>query len=442
MMNSWKETTLGDLVRIKHGYAFKSEFFVPSPTDYVLVTPGNFRIGGGFQEQSFKYYDGPIPPEYKLKQGDLVVTMTDLSKAGDTLGFGAMIPDSPFVYLHNQRVGLVEQKNEDSNLLYLSYLMRSQSYRHWVVSSATGSTVKHTAPVRIESFKFLLPPLPEQRAIASVLGSLDEQIELLRRQNATLERIAQTLFRAWFVEFEPVRAKVAGLSPVGLDAATASLFPDEFEDEAGLPTGWKTGTLSDVTGLLNGYAFKSADWMEEGVPVVKIGSVKPGIVDLESASFVSHEVAERASRFKLNHGDLLVGMTGYVGEVGLVPFSENAPLLNQRVGKFVLANVGTSDLGFLYCFARAPEFKTILEANAHGSAQANISASAILGVPIVIPSPDLMSHFNEWCQPILDKILDNHAQARTLAGIRDQLLPRLIAGDLRVPARLISDETA
>ncbi len=108
-MDNAPPTTLGDYFSVKHGFAFKGEYFTEEPTPDVLVTPGNFAIGGGFQDDKLKYYAGPVPDEYVLHAGDLVVTMTDLSKAGDTLGYPALIPDSPGRrYLHNQRIGLIE----------------------------------------------------------------------------------------------------------------------------------------------------------------------------------------------------------------------------------------------------------------------------------------------------------------------------------------------
>ena len=107
----WEKTTLGNYIKLKHGFAFRGEHFAENATPDVLITPGNFSIGGGFQDDKLKYYAGPVPDDYILQEGDLVVTMTDLSKAGDTLGYPALIPMSPGRrYLHNQRIGLVEIK--------------------------------------------------------------------------------------------------------------------------------------------------------------------------------------------------------------------------------------------------------------------------------------------------------------------------------------------
>ena len=260
MNSEWREVCLGDIFKVKHGFAFKGEFFTDEIQPYALVTPGNFAIGGGFQTQKQKYYRGPVPGEYVLQPGMVVVTMTDLSKQSDTLGYAALVPDDGTIWLHNQRVGLLIFRDPDeSDPIFFSYLLRTQTYRAWVVGSATGTTVKHTAPSRIESFRCFVPNIDEQQRIAYALKCLDDKIDLNRRINQTLEAMAQAIFKSWFVDFDPVKAKIAaieqgqdplraamraisGKTDTELDqmpreqhdqlAATAALFPDAMEDAA------------------------------------------------------------------------------------------------------------------------------------------------------------------------------------------------------------------
>jgi len=107
MMEEWRECNLGDFINIKHGFAFKGKDITKDPTNKILVTPGNFYIGGGFKDEKFKYFNGEHPKEYSLEKGDIIVTMTDLSQAGDTLGYSAKVPElKDRVFLHNQRRGL------------------------------------------------------------------------------------------------------------------------------------------------------------------------------------------------------------------------------------------------------------------------------------------------------------------------------------------------
>jgi len=289
----------------------------------------------------------------------------------------------------------------------------------------------------IRGLPVYVPELDVQKAIAETLGALDDKIEQNRRTSRALEALARATFKAWFVDFEPVKAKAAGQTSFpGMPPAAFAALPDRLTDSplGPMPNGWKAGSLGDVVGLLQGFAFKSKDWTDRGVPVVKIGSVKPGVVDLNAVSFVSEEIAADASKYRLAAGDLLIGMTGYVGEVGLVPPTENLPLLNQRVSKVTLESPGTRHLGFAYCFMRREEFKAQVEAKSHGTAQANVSAAGILSVPLVIPPQVAYDSFNLIAKGPLDLMLAGFAESFKLVGLRDYLLPRLLTGQVRVSA--------
>ena len=158
LSEGWKHCLLGDLIQIKHGYAFKGAFFSDEPTENILLTPGNFKIGGGFGYKKFKYFKGEIPEDYILNRDDLIVTMTDLSKEGDTLGFSALVPTIPGkILLHNQRIGKVNYKTDLPLKFFLYWLLRTDEYRRFVLGSATGTTVRHTSPIRILEYPCLLP---------------------------------------------------------------------------------------------------------------------------------------------------------------------------------------------------------------------------------------------------------------------------------------------
>jgi type I restriction enzyme S subunit len=331
---------------------------------------------------------------------------------------------------HDTSLWVTDFRGNDARFVYYFFLNFADELKTMDVGSANPALNRN----HVHPLKTTWPQKEEQRAIARVLGALDDKIELNRRMNRTLEELAAALFRSWFVDFDPVVAKAAGRKPAHLRPDLAALFPATFQDSplGPIPTGWAVGQLRDVTGFLPGYAFKSADWMEQGIPVVKIGSVKPGIVELSEVSFVSEQVANAAAKFQLKPGDLLIGMTGYVGEVGLVPPTDNPPLLNQRVGKFVLERDGTDSLGFLFCLTRSVDFKTAVETNSHGTAQANVSSEGILSVRTVVPPNSVRNSFNKICQPLLNQILHNHGESRTLAALRDTLLPKLLSGELRV----------
>lgn len=191
----WEYVALGLLLEIKHGYAFKGEFFSQDPTPNVLLTPGNFAIGGGYKDDKLKYYDGPILEDYILDAGDMIVTMTDLSKAGDTLGYPAFVPPSDeYRFLHNQRLGKVliqDRKKLGNHFLY--NVLCSEMYRYHVVGSATGTTVKHTAPERIKSFKILLPDQVLMQKFERQIDVIRNQIVVLNLQNNLLQKTRDRL---------------------------------------------------------------------------------------------------------------------------------------------------------------------------------------------------------------------------------------------------------
>ncbi|PAX56988.1 type I restriction endonuclease subunit S [Brunnivagina elsteri CCALA 953] len=191
----WKVIKLGNLIDIKHGYAFKGEFFRTEPPGDVLLTPGNFAIGGGFKDDKFKYYVGEVPEDFVFDEGDLLVTMTDLSKAGDTLGYPAIIPvPRGNRYLHNQRLGkIIIKRDALISKLHLYYLLRLDAYRNEVLASATGTTVKHTSPDRIKAFEFPFANNGISLKFEQVISSLICRISLNDEQSRTLASIRDTL---------------------------------------------------------------------------------------------------------------------------------------------------------------------------------------------------------------------------------------------------------
>ena len=187
-MSKWKECKLGEFIKIKHGYAFSGKNITDENTGKILVTPGNFHIGGGFKSDKFKFFNDNYPKDYEFVGGEIIVTMTDLSKETDALGYSAKVPfDKQYRYLHNQRVGLVEFISDSIDKDFIYWLMRTFDYHWFIVGGASGTSIMHTSPSRIVEYAFNCPPLPEQKAIAAVLSSLDDKIDLLHRQNKTLE---------------------------------------------------------------------------------------------------------------------------------------------------------------------------------------------------------------------------------------------------------------
>jgi len=413
---AWREATLGDIANIKHGFAFKGEFFTDEATPNILLTPGNFAIGGGFQMSKPKYYAGPLPDGYALTEGDVVVTMTDLSKASDTLGYAAKIPvTSGVTYWHNQRIGLLQIRDERHVCKYwLHYLMRTQKYRAWVIGSASGTTVKHTSPSRIERFSFKLPPLKEQRTIAEILGTLDDRIDNLRQTNTTLEALAQALFKSWFVDFD-------GVPPEGMQ-----------ESELGLiPKGWRVASLDTIADYLNGLALQKfpPESNTEFLPVIKIAQLRTG--HTKGADRASSKIK---SDYIVQDGDVLFSWSGSL-EVEVWTGGRGA--LNQHLFKITSREVPK----WFYYFAtrqHLSDFRAIAAGKA--TTMGHIQRKHLTLAKVVIPPPEEMTKHDTVIAPLFEQKISNALQMRTLTALRDTLLPKLISGELSVPALTMCEE--
>lgn len=359
-----------------------------------------------------------------LEPGDVLFTNTG------TIGRMAIAQNDPRTYrtTFQKSVAILKPKRNVIDPHFLYYLLHFENAK--LCEFAAGTTQKNLLLQDFRRFVVRVPKLNEQSLIVDILRTLDDKIELNREMNETLEAIARAIFKSWFVDFDPVCAKAEGRKPYGLSAETAALFPNSFRE--GIPLGWEESTLATFTELQNGYAFKSSDWQEVGVPVVKIGSVKPGIVNIKDVSFVSAELAEQHSLFRLQPGDILVGLTGYVGETGRVPPTSNPPLLNQRVARFRPKKVQGEPSAFVYACVRDPKFKDFATAKAHGSAQPNVSVSELLSYPLVNPGQQIIKAFEDTFRPLLSLLLANCGEVDTLNDLRDFLLPKLLCGEIKV----------
>lgn len=190
----WRIQALNKFINVKHGFGFKGKYFSPEPTTNVLLTPGNFKIGGGFKGDKFKYYNGEYPEEYILKNGDLIITMTDLSKAGDTLGYPAIVPNGGNKkYLHNQRLGKVEYKTDSIDTMYLYQCLCSDRYRNEILGNTSGSTVKHTSPTKILAHKIAFSQVGIENKFSNYVTNLNEKIAANNHEIDSLTKLRDTL---------------------------------------------------------------------------------------------------------------------------------------------------------------------------------------------------------------------------------------------------------
>jgi type I restriction enzyme S subunit len=407
--NGWTTTTLGEIIDIKHGFAFKGEFISEIKNDYILVTPGNFYIGGGFKKEKFKYYNGDFPLEFIMDVNDIIITMTDLSKDGDTLGYAAKVPDDNLKYLHNQRIGLVKFKNDEYSKDFIYWLLRTPHYQKCIVNSATGSTVRHTSPKRIQQYAFSIPKdFNEQESIAKILNAFDEKIELLQNQNKTLEQLSQTIFIEWF---------------------------GKYKVDDSLPEGWSVLQLDDLLELIIDYRGKTPlklgmEWSEKGIPAISAKSIKNGkIVRRDAMNYGSENLYNIWMKDELKKGDILLTSEAPLGEMYYLN-DDTKYILSQRVFGLRVNNKITSE--YLYHYLYSINGQTLLKARASGSTVEGIRQSELRKIEIIVPHKDILDKSTGIFKYVFDKSFANEQQIQSLIKSRDYLIPKLISGEIKV----------
>jgi type I restriction enzyme, S subunit len=316
---------------------------------------------------------------------------------------------------------------------YLRYLLQTDEMQSQLAARATGTTVLGIKQSELRKVLVQLPPIEMQRSAASLLASLDDRIAVLRETNATLEAIAQALFKSWFVDFDPVRAKSQGLTPAGMDEATAALFPDSFEESAlGLvPTGWRVETIEGLCDVITngGTPSRSNDafWAGGTMPWFKTGDFADGFLLAPSERITDAALAGSSVKVLPANAILMaIYAAPTVGRLGIL--TEDATFNQACTGMVAKASVGPWFLHLALFFGR-----TWFNSRANGAAQQNISKAIVASYQAVIPSGPLLDRFHEIADAVYSRIRANSKQAQTLATLRDTLLPRLISGQLRLP---------
>jgi type I restriction enzyme S subunit len=369
-----------------------------------------------------------------LHKGKLVRNDVVLTTRG-TVGNSAYFDDSvPFDHIRiNSGMVILRARHPILHSRYLYLFIRSSLFHSQVAAFRTGSA-QPQLPIRdINRIQIPIPPIDEQRAIAHILGTLDDKIDLNRRMNDTLEAMARALFQSWFVDFDPVRAKVSAkcrgeacLAPT-LPQSIADLFPDAFVDsELGeIPEGWEVRTLADFS-VLNPEA-----WSKETHPAiidyVDLSNTKWGRIEAVTA-YAKQDAPSRAQRI-LQRRDTIVG-TVRPGNGSYAFISSDG--LTGSTGFAVLRPLRVEYAEFVYFAATATENIEILSHLADGGAYPAVRPEIVVATQVVRPSKDVLVRFSHVTGPLLAKMAENERESRTLAALRDTLLPKLISGELRV----------
>lgn len=384
----WKQITLGEILQVKHGWAFKSEHF-SNIGQHIVLTPGNFYEEGGFKSRGDKdrFYSGDYPSEYLLSKGNVIVAMTEQGEG--LLGSAAIIPESN-CYLHNQRLGLVTIKNNvEADLFFVYKLFNTKIVRQQISGSASGAKVKHTAPERIYKCKVELPPLHLQKKIAAILSAYDDLIENNLKRIKLLEEMAQITYEEWFV-----RLKFPGHETTPLDS------------ETGLPEKWSFGKTLDLFELQRGFDLPIQEREDGVIPII----ASTGVTGFHSS-------------YKVQGPGVVTGRSGTIGQVMFVD-SDFWPLNTTLwVKKY-------KSCGPIFVKYFLQNFN--LESLCGGSAVPSLDRKAVHVQKVVIPSAKLMNKFEIYASSLYEITKVLRAQNELLKEARDILLPRLMTGMIDV----------
>ncbi|MGE8516898.1 MAG: restriction endonuclease subunit S [Alcaligenes nematophilus] len=313
---------------------------------------------------------------------------------------------------------------------YLYNLCRWEKFTDYSVRTSKGAKMPRGDKEALSQFEICLPPLAEQSSVVSILNSLDKRITLLLETNKTLESIAQAIFKSWFVDFDPVRAKMEGRQPEGMDEETAALFPDSFEEsELGLrPSGWHLKTLNDA------YEINPFRKLRKGNPSKYLDMANVPTQGFSVENIITREFSS-GSKFTL-HDTLLARITPCLenGKTAYVDFVEEGEIASGSTEFIVLKPKPPLPSLHAYLLCRSTIFREHAIKSMSGTSGRQRVQNDMLGMFIIaIPTVEIVEKFEKICSAIQNSITSNSAQVKLLSQLRDTLLPRLISGQLRLP---------
>ena len=414
---------LNSFATLQRGNTYKGSLLgLPGPK---LLGLGSIKRNGGFKSDNLKTYGGSSDPRMLLYPGDIYVSLKDVTQAGDLLGAVARVPESvPIGRLTQDTVKLVFQDNAPKNLIY--WVLRSAEYRTFCRSYATGTT--NLGLPRDDFLGFPIPnPTIERLHLVSVLDALEDKIELNRRMNETLEATARAIFKDWFVDFGPTRAKIEGQAPY-LPPEIWSLFPDTLDDE-GTPEGWITSTIGQEVEIVGGSTPSTKEVSYWGGDFYWATPKDLSSLDNPVLLGTDRKIS-KAGLTQIGSGLLPVGTVllssrapiGYMA-IAQVPVAVNQGFI-AMICKKKLSNV------FVWQWTHA-NMETVHQ-NANGSTFQEISKSNFKPIPVTVATPHTLEAFDDMIVQLFDRIVANEIESRSLAATRDFLLPKLMSGEVRV----------
>ena len=395
------------------------------------ILTGTFRFEGAARVSEETYRERTLRAE--PTHGDLLY-----SREGTYFGIAAEVPRETRVCL-GQRMVLLRPNPIQVHFRFLRYWLNSAVLAAHIHGHRDGTVAERLNLPTIRGVPVPVPPIAQQAAIAKVLGSLDDKVELNRRMNETLETMTSVSFKSWFVRFDPVRAKAEGRQPFGLDAATAALFPDSVQDSSlgKIPKGWHSAKLSSVAELVKGVSYRSADLEESPVALVTLKSVARG------GGYREDGLKPYRGQFKdeqrIQQGDIVVAHTDVTqaAEVlGRAARVQEHPDYATLVASLDLVIVRPADdltsREFLYGLLSQDDYKEYAYGHSNGTTVLHLSHKALPDYSFPLPPGSIRIAFTNMARPLFEQLDTNFSQSRTLNSIRNSLLSKLVSGEIQL----------
>lgn len=432
MSSEWPIVEVDQVCELIVDCVNKTAPVVAEVTQYRMIRTTNVRHGR-INLSECRYVDQTTYEKWtrraELQIGDVILTREA------PIGEVGMVTEANGVFL-GQRLMQYRANPQLLDARFLLYSFLAPSLQQQFGShEGSGSVVSHIRVGDCFKFKLALPPLRIQKQIAVLLGALDDRITLLRETNATLEAIAQALFKSWFVDFDPVRAKMDSRSPEGMDEATAALFPDGFEgaELGAVPRGWAKRSMADVStvGIGKTPPRKEPQWFSEDPSDVRWVSIRDmgaiGVYAAATSEFLTGDAVERFNVRRVPDNTVLMSFKMTIGRVAI---SDGEMTTNEAIAHFKLASDAQLTPEFIYLHLKQFDFSTLSSTSSIADA---VNSKTVREIPILVPSPAVVEVFQNQVGALFASLKNMERQAQCLAQLRDTLLPRLISGQLRLP---------
>ena len=448
MGSEWRVKSLGEIAENA-----SRPFDFSKHVEVIFINTGDVSEGRLLHRDSASKEGLPGQAKKRIEEGDIL--FSEIRPGNKRY---ALVNFDPFGYVVSTKFMVIRltAPDVDPGFFYTVLTSPETLAEFQRIAESRSGTFPQITFDAVSYYPFSIPPLDEQKAIAHILGTLDDKIELNRLMNATLEAMAQALFKSWFVNFDPVidKALAAG-NPIPeplhkraearkarkalgdqrkpLPASIAQHFPDRFvfsNEMCWVPEGWEIKAIGESFQLLGGHSFKSGEYIGEGLyGLVTIKNVQDGSFVEECTNRITDLPAKMKEYCKLEAGDALLSLTGNVGRVCMV--SAGDYLLNQRVSKIV--GRGGIPTSFAYFFFRQKALYNMMITIAKGTAQQNLSPIETSKLQQALPDTTSIIHLSATFENVYRKLLDNTSTAQSLVELRDILLPKLLSGQLRIP---------